>query len=177
MDETYIEYVDKNKSLEREAAKRKNLVVIKSMSKVYALSGARVGYLVAHESVIDKISPFIPPWSVSLLGQIAGVEALKDEKYYQGKYKETHRLRNKMIKSLQDIPSIEVFNSVASFFLVRLKDRRYSAKKIIEKLKKKNIFLRNCDSMSSQFKDNFIRFAVKDEKTNKVIIKAFKREL
>ena len=60
------------------------------MSKVYALSGARAGYIVAHKKIIDKVAPFIPPWSVSLVAQIAAVESLKDPTYYSKKYKETH---------------------------------------------------------------------------------------
>src|SRR5947209_14947885 len=49
VDETYVDYLFGNQSLEREVAHFRNLVVLKSMSKVYALSGLRVAYLAASE--------------------------------------------------------------------------------------------------------------------------------
>lgn len=176
VDEAYIDYVGKDKSLEQDAAKRQNLVVIKSMSKVYGLSGARIAYLAASSSIIEKVSRFIPPWSVSLVAQIAGVEALKDEQYYSEKYAETHALREEMIKDLQS-PAIKIFNSVANFFLINLINAGLSAKSIVEELRKQNIYLRNCDSMSKQFHDDFIRIAVKDKATNGVIVEALKKLL
>lgn len=174
VDETYIEYVGKEKSIECDTERHRNLVVIKSMSKIYALSGARIGYIVAHTDILDKISSFVPPWPVSLIGQIAGIEALNDEKYYEAKWAETHILRENMIKNLRN-ESIKIFDSVANFFLVQLKNG--SAEKIVKELRKENIYLRNCDSMSSQFKDDFIRIAVKDEKINKVVLEASQKFL
>ena len=176
VDEAYIDYLDSEKSLEKDAIKLNNLIIIKSMSKAYALSGIRVAYMIANEKIIEKLVPFIPPRSVSLVWQIAAVEALKDRKYYQKKYNQTNDLREQFIYSLKDIPSIKIYNSVANFFLIELKNSRYSAKNIIAKLIKQNIYLRNCDSMSKQFADNFIRIAVKDIWSNKIIIKALQEQ-
>lgn len=77
IDETYLEYVSPVESFERISVKRKNLVIIKSMSKVFALSGVRVGYVVANNKIVDKIAQFTPPWPVSLAGQISAVEAIR----------------------------------------------------------------------------------------------------
>ena len=177
IDETYVEYIDKKLSLESEAVKRKNLAIIKSMSKVYALSGARVGYIVAHEKIIDKVASFIPPWSVSLVAQIAGVEALRDRSYYAKKYKETHALRKSMIAELKKINSVTIYDSIANFFLIELLDKRMKADTIIEDLRKKKIYLRDCTSMSTQLKNNFIRVAVKNKEMNKIIVAALKKAL
>jgi histidinol-phosphate/aromatic aminotransferase/cobyric acid decarboxylase-like protein len=47
VDETYIDYAGSGESVESLTAVHPNLVVCKSMSKAYALSGARVAYLCA----------------------------------------------------------------------------------------------------------------------------------
>lgn len=177
IDETYIEYVGTLQSLEKEVARRGNLVIIKSMSKVYALSGARVGYIVAHSNILNRISQFIPPWSVSLIGQIAGVEALNDPIYYRKKYQETDNLREKMVAELKNIHSIKVYNSIANFFLIELLGKGLKADEIVLKLRKQKIYLRDCTSMSTQFNNDFIRIAVKDEQTNKIIVNALKEVL
>lgn len=175
IDETYIEYVDSQKSMERDVLHHQNLVVIKSMSKVYAISGARVGYLVASPERVEEVAMVTPPWSVSLFGQIAAVEALNDWKYYEQRIAETHDLRRAMIEDLRSIPAIEVFESVGNYFLIHLK--KHKASHIIDKLMKENIFVRNCNSMSNTFNDDYIRIAVKDAKSNQKIIDSMKKIL
>lgn len=85
IDETYIDYINSAFSLEKDAVIRPNVAIIKSMSKMYALSGARVGYLVAHPDLIGHISRYTPPWSASLVAQVTAVEALHDSEYYSAK--------------------------------------------------------------------------------------------
>lgn len=177
VDETYVEYVGREQSLEQEVDHFPNLMIIKSMSKTYALSGARVGYLVASSDVIDRLAVFTPPWSVSLIGQIAAVEALNDEKYYDRMYKKTHELREDMCLSLTQVQSIDVLPSVGNFFLIYLKEKRLSAETITKQLRTKDIYLRDCSSMSPQMKDDYIRIAVKDAKTNQRVIRALKKLL
>lgn len=177
IDETYMEYVGKNCSLEQEVLNFENLVIIKSMSKAYALSGARVAYIVASRKITEEIGNFIPPWAVSLVGQVAGVEALKDEEYYEEKYQETHQLRQEMTDELSKVKSIKVYPSVANFFLIELLDEEAESQKIVEMLHRQNIYIRNTDSMSSQFENRFLRIAVKDRKSNQKIVAALKRIL
>jgi histidinol-phosphate/aromatic aminotransferase/cobyric acid decarboxylase-like protein len=56
-------------------------------------------------------------------------------------------------------------------------NKKLKADQIIQELRKQNIFLRDCTSMSIQFKNNFIRVAVKDKKTNKIIVEALQKVL
>src|SRR3989344_1875831 len=104
IDETYIDYVGQNQSLETKISQYNNLAVIKSMSKVYALSGVRIGYLVADQKIINKVKTLMPPWAVSFPAQLAAIEALKDPKYYRTKYKQTNRLKKGFVSLLSQIP-------------------------------------------------------------------------
>lgn len=171
IDETYIEYVGSQHSLEKQVTLLKNLVVIKSMSKVYALSGARVGYMVGPSNFIEHMSTFFPPWSVNLIGQIAAIEALQDSAYYTKCYAKTHREKKRFIKSLKKIPTIKVYSGMANFVLIELLGN-ITATELIKTLKTKNIFIRNSNSMSIQFKNNFVRIAIKNRKDNTKIINA-----
>jgi histidinol-phosphate/aromatic aminotransferase/cobyric acid decarboxylase-like protein len=100
IDETYVEYAGPGQSLERFAAASRNMVVCKSMSKVYALSGARVAYLCGPADLLRDLRRFTPPWAVSLLGQVAAVEALHDPEYYAARYAETRTLREALAAEL-----------------------------------------------------------------------------
>ncbi|MBN2579475.1 MAG: aminotransferase class I/II-fold pyridoxal phosphate-dependent enzyme [Pirellulales bacterium] len=75
IDETYIDYVDPNGSLEPFAAESKNVVICKSMSKAYALSGVRAAYLCAPKPIAQDLLSVTPPWAVSLPAQLAAVTA------------------------------------------------------------------------------------------------------
>lgn len=147
-----------------------NIVVLKSMSKCYALSGARVAYLVASAKTINYLSQFSPPWAVSIPGQIAAIEALNSPEYYKEKYIDTALLRTTMSNQIAACPSVKVYPSVTNYFMVELLEHK--ASKIVTKLQSQNIFLRNCDSMSVKFKDNFIRIAIKGCEADSRIVKA-----
>jgi histidinol-phosphate/aromatic aminotransferase/cobyric acid decarboxylase-like protein len=80
VDETYVEYAGAGESLERFAVARPNIVVCKSMSKAYALSGLRVACLCAAPHVLEPLRAVTPPWSVGLLAQVAAVRAEEQER-------------------------------------------------------------------------------------------------
>ncbi|MEM7394593.1 MAG: aminotransferase class I/II-fold pyridoxal phosphate-dependent enzyme, partial [Verrucomicrobiota bacterium] len=61
VDEAYVDYTGPDQSLERFAASTPNVVVCKSLSKVYALSGVRAAYLVAGENSVETLRHLTPP--------------------------------------------------------------------------------------------------------------------
>jgi histidinol-phosphate aminotransferase len=84
VDEAYYEYAvnpDYPRSLEYLRAGRENLIVLRSFSKVYGLAGLRVGYMLAHEKVIDYMERARPPFNVNRLAQVAALAALGDEEH------------------------------------------------------------------------------------------------
>jgi histidinol-phosphate aminotransferase len=169
VDETYIEYAGHEESIEREACARENLVVLKSMSKVYALSGLRVGYLIGAPDSARRMARWMPPWAVSLPAQVAAVEALADPEYYQARYCETHALREELARGLRAIKPVQVFPSRANFVLARVPK---SAQQTLERMSKSNVYVRNCDSMGDRLGDRFIRVAVRASAENKRIAEA-----
>lgn len=171
IDETYIEYAGRSESLEGEACKRKGLLVLKSMSKTYALSGMRVGYLVGVPLTVRALAKWIPPWAVSLPAQLAAVEALGDQAYYEAKYVETRTLREELARALRRNTHVATYPSTTNFLLV---ETRTSAQRVVERMRETNVFVRNCDSMGERFADRFLRIAVKAPQDNRRIADALK---
>jgi histidinol-phosphate aminotransferase len=52
---------------------------LRTFSKVYGLAGLRVGYMLAHEEMVDYVNRARPPFSVNRLAQVAALAALEDE--------------------------------------------------------------------------------------------------
>lgn len=83
MDEAYTEFVrakDYPKSLEL-FHKYSNLVVLRTLSKVYGLAGLRLGVLMASPEVTGYIHRVRNPFNVNQLAQVAGIAALSDRDY------------------------------------------------------------------------------------------------
>jgi histidinol-phosphate/aromatic aminotransferase/cobyric acid decarboxylase-like protein len=169
VDETYVDYVGPDQSLEPFAARSENVLVCKSMSKTYALSGARVAYLCAGPHQLESLRTLTPPWTVGLPGQIAAVKALEDPAYYAAKYQETHSLRRKLVESLKPL-GWEVVPSVTNFVLCHLPDNGPDAETLVGCCRERGLFLRNVSSMGTNLGNRVIRIAVKDAATNRKIV-------
>lgn len=165
IDETYIEYTGENNSLEQESTKYHNVIVCKSMSKVYALSGARCAYLVLGEKLCQKLKPFSPPWAVSLPAQIAGVAALNDPDYYTNCYNQTHSNKGLLINTLKLNKEIHILKGVTNSILMEL-PKSADINIVLKECQSRNLFIRNVENMGENWGTNLLRIAVKDKETN-----------
>jgi len=168
VDETYQDYAGPNESLERFAADSQNIIVCKSMSKAYALSGARAAYLCGPQQLLARLRRKSPPWAVSLPAQVAAAAALQDPDYYAARWQETHGLRNSLAAQLAENTDWLVLPSVANFLLCLLPERGPAASQVVCACRLQGLFLRDARSMSRGrgWGDQALRMAVKDEVTN-----------
>jgi len=58
-----------------------NVVITRTFSKIYGLAGLRIGYGIAHESIVDLVNRIRQPFNVNYLGQIAATLALADQDF------------------------------------------------------------------------------------------------
>jgi histidinol-phosphate aminotransferase len=77
LDEAYAEFIDQ--SLVDLRSRYPRLVVVRTLSKAYALAGLRVGFAVARPEVIAALAIYRPPGSVSVVSLAAGVAVLRDD--------------------------------------------------------------------------------------------------
>ncbi len=185
IDETYIEYaapsetvgaalrrdpsspslLTTSQSLEHFAAHSENIIVCKSMSKVYALSGARVAYLCAGAHQLESLRAITPPWIVGLPAQVAAVRALQDPAYYSARYAETAALRESLATALRAF-HWDVLPGIANFLLCHLPPDGPDAATLVERCRAHGLFLRDASSMSPSLGAHTLRLAVKDAATN-----------
>ena len=177
IDETYIDYVGESESLEQYAIKKEHIIICKSMSKVYALSGARVAYLCCPRHLIEKLQQYSPPWSVSLPAQAAAIEALHDKAYYQSKYLETKVLRAELKKGLSQLGIKDFIDGMANFILFYLPPQTKSTTELINACRLHQLYLRDVSNMGNNIGENAVRIAVKDQSTNQQMLNIIKNAL
>lgn len=175
VDETYIDYIPEAQSLESLVEKIPSLIVCKSMSKCYALSGLRVAYAVSQK--MSELRRFIPPWAVSLPGQLAAVAALKNPAYYNEQYEIIHQQRRVLSEKLKQ-QSFTVLPGVANFLLTFLPENtHHTSSSFIEACKQRGVFIRDAQNMGVTLGDNAVRFAIRSSKENERIVECVKEVL
>ena len=164
VDETYIDYIEDAESLEPLVSKSPNLLVCKSMSKCYALSGLRVAYLASQKA--DFLKRYIPPWSVSLPAQLAAISALNNPEYYLQQYQIIHQEREKLSKQLTEI-GFKVYPGVANFLLTTLPENcNFTSSSFIALCREQGLFVRDAQNMGVTLTDKSVRFAIRSPKEN-----------
>ena len=169
IDETYVEFVGEDQSLEAYAAASSHVVVVKSMSKAYALSGVRAAYLCGAPDHIAEARRWCPPWAVSLPGQIAACEALACLDYYRSRWQETAVLREELRAGLES-QGWDVVPSCANFLLCHLPRSAPDARRFVAELRTRGLFIRDVAGMGNALGDRVVRIAVRDRSTNRRIV-------
>lgn len=177
VDEAYIDYVGAAESLERFAADSENIIVCKSMSKVYALSGMRVAYLCASPHQLVDLGLITPPWVVGLAAQVAAVRALEDATYYEEQYRQTHVMRAEMQGALRRIGIDEIVPGETNSLMFHLDNSQPSAAEVTGRAREEGVFLRNVSSMGSGLGERALRIAIKDRIGNERILRALQKGL
>lgn len=177
VDEAYIDYLGPEASLEQFAMRSKSVIVCKSMSKAYALSGVRAAYLCAPAPVAAELRALTPPWAVSLPAQMAAISALREPEYYAARYHETHVLRAKLVEGLSRLHGIEIVPSAANWVLCHLPPRGKDASTVCRECQRHGLFLRDLSSLSPLLGDRTVRIAVKDAQANQRIVDILARVL
>lgn len=176
LDETYVEYAGPEHSLESFAAQSDNVIVCKSLSKVYALSGLRAAYLCASPHQLEDLRILTPPWSVSLPAQIAATYALQSPAYYAMRYRETHELRAALVNGLRRLGISEIIPGIANFVMFHLPPERDDVASIVMRCRTQGLFLRDVSGMGSAMGGQAIRMTVKDAASNRRMLTILKNE-
>lgn len=170
LDETYVDYVDPAATMEPRAAAHERVVVCKSLSKCYALSGLRAAYLCGSPRLIAQVRHVTPPWVLGLPTQIAVVNALRNQRYYEQQWSQTCTLRDEL-SALLDRIGIDTIGAQANFLLCSVRGGIISANQLIDRCRRRKLFLRNLDNFGTRIDAWTFRIAVKDTATNQRMVR------
>ncbi len=164
VDEAFIDF-SPDDSLVNEVEDNPYLIVLRSLTKFYALSGLRVGYGIFPLKLIDVMKKHKEPWTVNTLAQVAGIDAINDEAYKA----DTFRIIKSERKTLEDgfrLLNIHYLPSAANFYLLRMD----KAQSIIDSLGERGILIRDCSNFRG-LDGSYARVAVKSNRDNMRLLK------
>lgn len=173
IDEVFIGFV-KNEddfSVIREAAKLSNLLVLRSLTKFFALPGLRLGYIAGNKNLIAELSEYQLPWSVNCFAQLVGGEVIKDRDYIRQSKKMVIRERQRLFRKLKDIKGLNPYPPTANFIFCRLDKGPLNSKRLCDRLGRRGILVRDCGNFRG-LNERYIRIAVRKRDENNRLIEA-----
>ncbi len=122
VDEAYAPFAGEN--VVGLLSRHRNLVVVRTLSKAYALAGIRVGYALAHPDVIDLLDRVRDSYNVNRLSQAAALAAVGDEGYYAGIIARVKATRDAAVKAWTQQRGWFTYPSQANFIFTEPKNAR-----------------------------------------------------
>ena len=117
------------------------LMILRSLTKFYALPGIRVGALVGDRSAVREWNEQREPWQVNVLAEEAALAAVGDSEHAARSLMFVEIERQWLLDQLRSIPGAEPWPTDANFVYVRLD---YTAAALTEHLLRHRILIRNC---------------------------------
>jgi len=145
-----------------------NVIYLGTFSKAYGLGGMRVGYGIGQAWLIKELYKMRPPFNISTLSLVAGIEACKDEDFVE----QSIALHTEQIKRYEAFADENHFKYIESYtnFITYLFADNLDSSEIAEALLKKGVIIRNLASYGM----NALRITVGTKAQNDVFFKQFK---
>jgi threonine-phosphate decarboxylase len=164
VDEAFIDFCE-GESVIASVAKNPYLIVLRSMTKFYALAGLRLGFGVFHPRLAGKLKRHKEPWSVNSLALAAGSVVFSDRAYQNASLAMFRREKRFLENKFNDL-GIKYFASDANYYLLHFRNSRT----IVNGLEKKGILVRDCSNFKGLGK-GYVRIAVRSRKENSRLMK------
>ena len=177
VDDAYDEYMKKNdyKSGLYLLKKSKNVIILRTFSKIYGLASLRIGWGHGPKKIINAMNIIKPPFNTNAVAQLAAVAALNDKNFIKKSVKHNLSWANKIKKQLNKF-NIVTNDITANFFLLNFNKCKYTANYINKKLEKNGIILRSMEAYKIK---NCLRLTIGNSIENKklmsVLNKIFKK--
>ena len=120
-DEAYFEYLDEPPDTLKFVRANRNVVVLRTFSKIYGLAGLRVGYAIARPELIRVLQKARQPFNVSSVGQIGALAGLDDQEHLDETKRITDEGRDFLQAQFKSM-GLSFIPSAANFILVNVGD-------------------------------------------------------
>lgn len=119
LDEAYVEFAVET-SRTPWVLEHDNLVIIRTFSKSAGIAGLRLGYGVFPDWMMPLLWKFKQPYNVNVAATVAGLASLRHAEEMQAIVDKIRSERDRLLRSLEDVPYLSPFPSGANFVLCRV---------------------------------------------------------
>jgi len=169
LDEAYDAFIDVNDYPQGiDYINKRNVLVLKTMSKAYGLAGVRLGYCIAQGRFTSYMERARQPFNVNLVAQAGALAALGDDEFLAQTRRVTLEGKEYLYKELASM-GIACIRSVTNFILI---DTGRDCEVVFHKLLEDGVIVRD---MKQYNLNTFLRITIGTPAENKKFIKALKK--
>jgi histidinol-phosphate aminotransferase len=175
LDEAYMEFLAPELQYDSIAwvSRYPNLLVSRSMSKVYGLAGLRIGYGIAQPGITDLLNRIRQPFNVNLLAQAAAIAALNDAAFV-AKSAALNAAGYQQLTAAFDALQLEYIPSCGNFVMVKVGDDDGAGSRINLALLKQGVIVRPVGNYGLP---QWLRVSIGLPEENTIFIAALKKAL
>jgi threonine-phosphate decarboxylase len=163
LDEAFYDFLVNYQSFIPYIRKFSNLIIIRSMTKMFAIPGIRLGYLAAAPNLIAEISKYQPHWSINSIALLAGELFLQDEEFIKTTQAYISEERERLFTFFKKHQFV-MTSSEVNFYLLRDSNHK-EQKNLFEFLLQKGIIPRHTYNFPG-LEGKWLRFAIKSKEEN-----------
>ena len=130
-DEAYFEFLENPPNAIRHISERKNVVVLRTFSKIHGLAGLRIGYGIAHPEMIEVLEKTREPFNVNSIGQAGALAALEDQEHQDRTRQVVDQGRVYLEKQFGDM-KLRFLPAAANFLMVNVGNGPDVFKKLLD---------------------------------------------
>ncbi len=179
LDESFIDFVDAEPaaSLQDVYPRYPNLVILKSISKVYGVPGLRLGYVLTGNSALaEGLSRELPIWNINSMAEYFLEIFIKYQSDFEASCRRVMADREDFLKELKGVPYLEFYPPQANYVFARITDGRSSADLKNELFSRHDLLIKDCGNKSGLPEKKYIRISIRRKEDNDRLIRAL-REL
>lgn len=170
VDEAFIELSDPKESIAGLARANDFIVVLRSLTKTFAIPGFRAGFAVASPDFAELMNNIRLPWNLNSIALAVGEEILRNNKNYISRSLELiGKERQWLASKLSSVRGFKPYPSDSNFILIDASEFLINTAEFTERLLRHGIIVRDCTSFGLT---NHIRVAVRRRSENQKLIKA-----
>lgn len=137
-------------------------IILRSMTKDYALAGLRLGYLLGDKKIVQRFEERQPEWSINAPAQEAGAACIAAQDLFEKMWLDFHKIIDQMAEGFKNL-GLKVVSSRSNFMLVKVGD----VEGLQHHLWKEKILVRNCASFGLP---EYIRVGVNTREHNEKLL-------
>lgn len=175
IDEAYIHFNRDpgNEGSTHLALEHSNVIVCRTMSKVFGLAGLRVGYAIAQPDVVSHLAMFGNSGGVGRMNARAAIAALGDHSFIRSVLHKTNEGKAYFYAAMDQL-GLDYIESHSSFVLVNVEQ---DGKALADRMRQQNIILSRLGVTGNPRYDNYVRFTMGTMEELEVAVNALKKEL
>jgi histidinol-phosphate aminotransferase len=168
-DEAYFEFLDRPPDTLQFVHEGRNIVVLRTFSKIHGLAGLRIGYAVGPADLIEVLHKTRQPFNVNSIAQVGALAALEDDEHLRETKRAIDQGRAYLHEQFSEM-KISYVPGTANFVMVNVGDGHA----VFEKLLRQGIIVR---PLKEYKLPEWVRISVGTMEENKRLVPALKETM